>query len=122
MENAKQLMENEKIEYNKKIELMQSKICNVNVLINEKDELIEQLKIKHQNLKNSIINSNNPVTLNQNNNNNNELKIKLEEMENIIQEKNEKINELNYIIENNKKGVSKEMSIAKKLFYNIRTI
>ena len=114
VENKLGLIENDKKEYKKKIDIMESTIYNNNVLINKKDELIEQLKIKHQNLKNSIINDNNI----QNNLNNikNELNTKIEELENIIKEKDEKINELNAIIESNKKEKDeiKDISIAKR--------
>ena len=110
VENKLELIENDKNEYKKKIDVMESTIYNDNVLINKKDELIEQLKIKHQNLKNSIMNSN------INNNLNNQNNTKIEELENIIKEKDEKINELNNIIESNKnqKDDKKELSIAKK--------
>ena len=110
VENKLELIENDKNEYKKKIDVMESTIYNDNVLINKKDELIELLKIKHQNLKNSIMNSN------INNNLNNQNNIKIEELENIIREKDEKINELNNIIESNKnqKDDKKELSIAKK--------
>ena len=111
MENKLELIENDKNEYKKKIDIMESTIYNNNVLINNKDELIEQLKIKHQNLKNSIMN-NNVINNNLNNQNN----PKIEKLENIIKEKDEKINELNNIIESNKKETDdkKELSIAKK--------
>jgi len=110
VENKLELIENDKNEYKKKIDVMESTIYNDNVLINKKDEIIEQLKIKHQNLKNSIMNSN------INNNLNNQNNTKIEELENIIREKDEKINELNNIIESNKnqKDDKKELSIAKK--------
>ena len=110
VENKLELIENDKNEYKKKIDVMESTIYNDNVLINKKDELIELLKIKHQNLKNSIMNSN------INNNLNNQNNTKIEELENIIREKDEKINELNNIIESNKnqKDDKKELSIAKK--------
>ena len=110
VENKLELIENDKNEYKKKIDVMESTIYKDNVLINKKDELIEQLKIKHQNLKNSIMNSN------INNNLNNQNNTKIEELENIIREKDEKINELNNIIESNKnqKDDKKELSIAKK--------
>ena len=110
VENKLELIENDKNEYKKKIDVMESTIYNDNVVINKKDELIEQLKVKHQNLKNSIMNSN------INNNLNNQNNTKIEELENIIKEKNEKINELNNIIESNKnqKDDKKELSIAKK--------
>ena len=110
VENKLELIENDKNEFKKKIDVMESTIYNDNVLINKKDEIIEQLKIKHQNLKNSIMNSN------INNNLNNQNNTKIEELENIIREKDEKINELNNIIESNKnqKDDKKELSIAKK--------
>ena len=110
VENKLELIENDKNEYKKKIDVMESTIYNDNVLINKKDEIFEQLKIKHQNLKNSIMNSN------INNNLNNQNNTKIEELENIIREKDEKINELNNIIESNKnqKDDKKELSIAKK--------
>ena len=90
-------MENEKIEYKKKINLMESNIYNNNILINEKDELIEQLK-NNENQKEK----------------NEELNTKLEELENTIKRKDEKINELNNIIEKNKQEENKETSLAKK--------
>ena len=110
VENKLELIENDKNEFKKKIDVMESTIYNDNVVINKKDEIIEQLKIKHQNLKNSIMNSN------INNNLNNQNNTKIEELENIIREKDEKINELNNIIESNKnqKDDKKELSIAKK--------
>ena len=107
-------MEKDKNEYKKKIERMESTIDKDIILINKKDEFIKELEIKHQNLKNSIINNN--ISLNQNIiNNANELKEKIAELEEIIQKKDEKINELNKIINSNKNDENKEKDKEKDI-------
>ena len=104
LENTKKLMENDKIEYKKQINLMESNIYNNNILINKKDELIEQLKFnENQQEKNEELNN------------------KLEELENIIKQKNEEIKELNNIIEKNKQEENKELSLAKKTILQYKT-
>ena len=93
---------------------MKSTIDKDIILINKKDEFIKELEIKHQNLKNSIINNN--ISLNQNIINNvNELKEKIAELEEIIQKKDEKINELNKIIDSNKNDENKEKDKEKDI-------
>ena len=104
LENTKKLMENDKIEYKKQINLMESNIYNNNILINKKDELIEQLKFnENQQEKNE------------------ELNTKLEELENIIKQKDDEIKELNNIIEKNKQEENKEISLAKKTILQYKT-
>ena len=119
LENIKKITENEKNEYKKKLNLMESTIYNDNILINKKDELIEQLKIKHQNLKNSIANSNiniNNVPKEQNI----EMNTKIKELENEIKQKDEKITELNNIIESNKKEENFDISNIKKTLHQYK--
>ena len=112
-ENKLELMEKDKNEYKKKIEIMESTIDKDIILINKKDEFIKELEIKHQNLKNSIINNN--ISLNQNIiNNANELKEKIAELEETIQKKDEKINELNKIINSNKNDENKDKEKEKE--------
>ena len=120
MENKLELIENDKNEYKKKIDVMESTIYNNNVLINKKDELIEELKIKHQNIKNSILNNN--IINNNLNNPNSDLNEKIVDLENKMKEKEEKINELNNIIESYKKDKDeiKDISIIKKNLFQYK--
>ena len=119
LENIKKITENEKNEYKKKLNLMESTIYNDNILINKKDELIEQLKIKHQNLKNSIANSNININ-NVQKEQSIEINTKIKELENEIKQKDEKIIELNNIIESNKKEENFDISNIKKTLHQYK--
>ena len=119
LENIKKITENEKNEYKKKLNLMESTIYNDNILINKKDELIEQLKIKHQNLKNSIANSNININ-NVQKEQSIEINTKIKELENEIKQKDEKITELNNIIESNKKEENFDISNIKKTLHQYK--
>ena len=141
LENTKKLCENNKKEYKKNIEVMESTIFNNNNIINEKDKIIQELKskktINYENDNHNDSNDNNDsinITNENNDNNNNytgninvlnrefeeaykQLSEKdnlIREKEEIIREKEEKINELKAILGNSKKD-SKENIIYQKM-------
>ena len=97
LENTKKLLENNKLEFKQKIDLMVSTVNNNNIIINEKDKLIEQLRL-NDNLQEQT----------------NEQNLKIEELNDIINQKEQKIKELNSIIEKNKSAENKENQLAKK--------
>ena len=106
LNNLKKIIENNDKEYKQKLDLMQSTLFHNNDLINEKDEMIQQLKLKHQNMKESILNNKNNIIENNNNINPeqiNQLNKKIEDLENAIKLKDDKIEELNQNIKSNPK-------------------